>query len=263
MWSPLRIDHHGWQLAFLAVSRLGADRPEARPRRPHPRPFQRPVDRHRARRCCPISPSSARRGAALGWDDGATSRRLVAYGVSLAGGVALGFLLFASYANRAAGLRRAVAGLAVGAGRGGRDRRGARHGPDRPSPGCASAAAAAGRGVARRRLRPFLAALPRPARKSRSAGRVSLARGTCSRRGRSTATARDVIVAVCAIPVIGLLGYLAILAKVRGDGPAVRARGSPSPPPPSPPPACSSGRAAPAPPPSSSPSPARWRSAGW
>ena len=43
-------------------------------------------------------------GAAAGllWvRDGGQARRLAAYGVSLAGGCALGFLLFASYANRA------------------------------------------------------------------------------------------------------------------------------------------------------------------
>ena len=39
--------------------------------------------------------------------DGDQRRRMSAYAVALGGGTALGFLLFASYANRAAGLRRA------------------------------------------------------------------------------------------------------------------------------------------------------------
>jgi hypothetical protein len=100
MWAPLRIDQHGWQLALLAVSVAGL-----------------------------VDPKRARGGAALGlasalslviglemllylaliggiavilWvRDAAEGRRLATYGASLAGGAALGFLLFASYANRA------------------------------------------------------------------------------------------------------------------------------------------------------------------
>jgi hypothetical protein len=100
MWSPLRIDHHGWQLALLAVAVAGL-----------------------------IDPKRARGGALLGiasalslviglemllylallggiavllWvRDPAESRRLATYGASVAGGTALGFLVFASYANRA------------------------------------------------------------------------------------------------------------------------------------------------------------------
>jgi hypothetical protein len=99
-WSPLRIDHHGWQLALLAVAVASL-----------------------------IDPKRARGGALLGiatalslviglemllylallggiavlmWvRDPAEGRRLATYGASLAGGTALGFLLFASYANRA------------------------------------------------------------------------------------------------------------------------------------------------------------------
>ncbi|HEX8239557.1 MAG TPA: AcrB/AcrD/AcrF family protein [Allosphingosinicella sp.] len=99
-WVPLRIDHHGWQLALLAVAVAAL-----------------------------IDPKRARGGALLGiatalslviglemllylallggiavlmWvRDPAESRRLATYGASLAGGAALGFLLFASYANRA------------------------------------------------------------------------------------------------------------------------------------------------------------------
>jgi hypothetical protein len=97
---PLRIDHHGWQLAMVAVALMAL-----------------------------TDPKRARGGAILGiataaslsiglemllylglagvatvlmWvRDPAESRRLAAYGASLAGGCALGFLLFASYANRA------------------------------------------------------------------------------------------------------------------------------------------------------------------
>jgi hypothetical protein len=100
MWAPLRIDHHGWQLALLAVSVVAL-----------------------------TDPKRARGGAVLGlasalslviglemllylaliggivvlmWvRDPAEGRRLATYGATLAGGSALGFLLFASYANRA------------------------------------------------------------------------------------------------------------------------------------------------------------------
>lgn len=100
MWSPLRIDHHGWQLALLAVAVAAL-----------------------------TDPKRARGGALLGlatalslviglemllylalaggiavlmWvRDPTDGRRLATYGASLAGGSALGFLAFASYANRA------------------------------------------------------------------------------------------------------------------------------------------------------------------
>jgi hypothetical protein len=99
-WVPLRIDHHGWQLALLAISVAAL-----------------------------IDPRRARGGAVLGiatalslviglemllylalagvivvlmWvRDPGEGRRLATYGASLAGGSALGFFLFASYANRA------------------------------------------------------------------------------------------------------------------------------------------------------------------
>lgn len=99
-WAPLRIDHHGWQLALLAVAVASL-----------------------------TDPKRARGGAVLGvatalslviglemllylallggiailmWvRDPAEGRRVATYGASLAGGGALGFLLFASYANRA------------------------------------------------------------------------------------------------------------------------------------------------------------------
>ncbi|MEO5972447.1 MAG: AcrB/AcrD/AcrF family protein, partial [Sphingomicrobium sp.] len=101
MFMPLRIDHHGWQLALLAVAVAAM-----------------------------ADPKRARGGATLGiatalslaiglelliylalagvatvlmWiDERDQRRRLAAYAVTLAGGTALSFLAFASYANRAA-----------------------------------------------------------------------------------------------------------------------------------------------------------------
>ncbi len=101
MFMPLRIDHHGWQLALLMLGISGL-----------------------------VDPKRARGGATLGiatagslsiglemliylalagtatvlfWViDAAERRRLAAYAGALSGGTALGFLLFASYANRQA-----------------------------------------------------------------------------------------------------------------------------------------------------------------
>ena len=97
---PLRIDHHGWQLAFLAIAGMALTDPK------------------RARGGAILGIATALSlsiglemllylalaGAAsvLMWvRDAGQSRRLAAYGASLAGGCALGYLLFASYANRA------------------------------------------------------------------------------------------------------------------------------------------------------------------
>ena len=99
MWTPLRIDHHGWQLACLILAVAGI-----------------------------ADPKAARGGATLGvatslsliiglelfpylalaagitglrWVvDGNEAQRMRAYGATLAAGCTIGFLLFASYANR-------------------------------------------------------------------------------------------------------------------------------------------------------------------
>ncbi|HEY6916302.1 MAG TPA: AcrB/AcrD/AcrF family protein, partial [Allosphingosinicella sp.] len=100
MWMPLRVDHHGWQLAALSFVMLGL------------------VDPKKARGGMTVGLATAFSlaiglemlvylaiaGAAIGlmWvRDEAETPRLAAYGASLAGGTALGYLLFASYANRA------------------------------------------------------------------------------------------------------------------------------------------------------------------
>jgi hypothetical protein len=100
MWSPLRLDHHGWQLAMLACSLAGL------------------TDPRRARGGALLGISTALSLAigmemllylalagavtALRWIvDGDEARRLFTYGASLGGGCALAFLVFASEANRA------------------------------------------------------------------------------------------------------------------------------------------------------------------
>jgi hypothetical protein len=100
MWMPLRIDHHGWQLAFLAWSAASF------------------TDEDKARGGAILGiagalslviglemlPYLAAAGAiaVLMWvRDAAEARRVAAFGVTLGGGCALGFLVFASEANRA------------------------------------------------------------------------------------------------------------------------------------------------------------------
>jgi hypothetical protein len=100
MWAPLRIDHHGWQLAFLALAVAGL------------------TDPRRARGGVLLGVATALSLAigmemllylalagavtALRWIiDRDEARRLLTYGASLGGGCALAYLLFASYTNRA------------------------------------------------------------------------------------------------------------------------------------------------------------------
>lgn len=98
---PTRIDHHGWQLALLAVGMAGI------------------ADPKRARGGVTLGLASAL-SLAIGLEamiyialagtatvlmwvaDPVERRRLAAYAVSISGGTALGFLLFASEANRLA-----------------------------------------------------------------------------------------------------------------------------------------------------------------
>ena len=100
MFMPARIDHHGWQLALLAMTMAGL------------------ADSKRARGGVVTGLGTAL-SLAIGlemmiylaiaaaalvlfwvWEP-EERRRLSAYAASLGGGTAAGFLLFASYANRA------------------------------------------------------------------------------------------------------------------------------------------------------------------
>ncbi|HYN45776.1 MAG TPA: AcrB/AcrD/AcrF family protein [Allosphingosinicella sp.] len=100
MWQPLRIDHHGWQLAMLAWAAASL------------------TDTRRARGGVTLGLATALSFAiglemliylaaagaivVLMWvRDQSEARRLFAYGVTLAGGCAFAFLAFASEANRA------------------------------------------------------------------------------------------------------------------------------------------------------------------
>ncbi len=99
MFMPTRIDHHGWQLALLACVMAGLADP----------------DRRRGGLTAGLASALslaiglemliylalAAAAQVLMWvEDAAERERITFYGVSLAGGTALGYLLFASEANR-------------------------------------------------------------------------------------------------------------------------------------------------------------------
>ncbi|MFL6856803.1 MAG: AcrB/AcrD/AcrF family protein [Allosphingosinicella sp.] len=216
MWTPLRIDHHGWQLALLLTAVAGL-----------------------------ADPKRARGGAILGlatalsvtiglemllylallggivvllWlRDAREARRLATYGGALAGGTALGFLLFASYANRAPvcdalspvwlSALAAAGAIAVAL---------ALLSPRRWQVRLA-AAAAAGAGLAAAFAWAWPHCLGRLENVSPEAyalwlGNVREAR-PIYRHGAAT------MVVVCALPVAGLVGYAAMLWRARREPP--------------------------------------------
>lgn len=101
MFMPLRIDHHGWQLAMLAATVAGLTDPRAA----------------RGGAIAAIStvislviglemlPFLAIAGGAIVlrwvWEGTAEAERMRTYALGIAGGSAIGYVLFASYANRA------------------------------------------------------------------------------------------------------------------------------------------------------------------
>lgn len=100
MWAPLRIDHHGWQLAALSLAMAAL----ADPRRARGGVLLGLTTALSLSIGLEMLIYCAAAGAivVLMWlRDPDEGRRLAAYGASLAGGSALGYLLFASQANRA------------------------------------------------------------------------------------------------------------------------------------------------------------------
>ena len=100
MWAPLRLDHHGWQLAMLALVAMAL----TDPKRARGGAILGAATAASLTIGLEMLPYLALAGGATVlrwvWDEG-EARRLGAYGVALAGGCATGFLLFASNANRA------------------------------------------------------------------------------------------------------------------------------------------------------------------
>ena len=99
MFMPTRIDHHGWQLAMLAISIAGLADPK-RARGGATTGIAAALSLAIGLELL-IYLALAAAAVVLFWiDDRDQRRRLAAYAVTLAGGTALSFLLFASYANR-------------------------------------------------------------------------------------------------------------------------------------------------------------------
>jgi hypothetical protein len=99
MFVPLRIDHHGWQLALLSLTVAGLC---------DPRPARGGLTVGLASAASfviglEMLPYAAMAGAIIGlrwvWERG-EAPRLLAYAASLGGGSAAGFVVFASHANR-------------------------------------------------------------------------------------------------------------------------------------------------------------------
>jgi hypothetical protein len=100
MWEPLRIDHHGWQLAALAWSMASL----TDPRRARGGAMMGISTAFSLVIGLEMLPYLAAAGAitVLMWvRDAGEARRLAAYGISLGGGCAFGFLVFTSEANMA------------------------------------------------------------------------------------------------------------------------------------------------------------------
>ena len=101
MFRPLRIDHHGWQLACLAVTVAGL----ADPRRVRGGVMVGLASATSLAIGLELLPYAAMAGAIVAlrwvWDRG-DARRLSAYAASLGGGTAIGYVVFASEANRVA-----------------------------------------------------------------------------------------------------------------------------------------------------------------
>jgi hypothetical protein len=98
MWMPLRIDHHGWQLATLILAIAGI----ADPKRARGGVTTGLATAVSLSIGLELMPYLATAGAliALWWVlDGDEAERLRAYGASLAGGTAIGYAAFASYDN--------------------------------------------------------------------------------------------------------------------------------------------------------------------
>lgn len=100
MWAPLRIDHHGWQLALLALALAGLVDP--RPRRGGATSGIATALSLTIGLEMLVFLALVGAATVLFWvRSRAEAPRIAAYGAALAGGSAAGFLLFASAANRA------------------------------------------------------------------------------------------------------------------------------------------------------------------
>jgi hypothetical protein len=100
MWEPMRIDHHGWQLAFLAWT-IAAFTDERRGRGGAICGAATAASLVIGLEMIPYLAAAGALTVLIWIRDAAEARRLFAYGLSLGGGCAFGFLVFASEANMA------------------------------------------------------------------------------------------------------------------------------------------------------------------
>ena len=99
MWSPLRIDHHGWQLAMLSLAVAALADPK-RARGGALLGIATAVSLSIGLELLVYLAAAGAAVACMWMRDPSQAPRLTTYGATLAGGCALGYLLFASYANR-------------------------------------------------------------------------------------------------------------------------------------------------------------------
>lgn len=99
MWAPMRIDHHGWQLALLAVAIAGVADPQGSRggvTQGVATAFSLAIGLEMLLYLALIAGATV-----LRWvHDPREARRMAAYGLTLSGGVALAYVLFASFDNR-------------------------------------------------------------------------------------------------------------------------------------------------------------------
>jgi hypothetical protein len=100
MWQPLRIDHHGWQLAMLAWGVASLTDPE-RARGGVTLGIATALSFSIGMEMLPYLALAGAINVLMWVRDSGEARRLAAYGFSLGGGCAFGFLVFASEANQA------------------------------------------------------------------------------------------------------------------------------------------------------------------
>jgi hypothetical protein len=101
MWSPLRIDHHGWQLAMLSLAIAGLADPK-RARGGAVLGIATALSLSIGLELLAYLAAAGAAVAVMWMRNPLQGRRLATYGASLAGGCAAGYLVFASNDNRLA-----------------------------------------------------------------------------------------------------------------------------------------------------------------
>ena len=228
MVQPLRIDHHGWQLAFLAIGLAGLADPDRRRGGINDRAGQRGIAGDRAGDD-DLSGADGRGARAVLGRRPRRARAIVRLCGQPDGGHRGGLPAVRILRQSRRSVRRAVAGVAGRrAGRRGADGR-AGNGAGRALDDASCAGGRSrGRGGGLPRVRG--AALPDAARGHSVPKRPNCGSTMCARRGPSTVTASEIMALGLALPTAGLIGYGLLLWRARGRSrpapPRHRRRGS-------------------------------------